>query len=56
MAETTEIWVERIRRIHGASGDPSGDLEVRELVHEVYETAQKDLDVQRADAEFEREE
>ncbi|WP_157856178.1 hypothetical protein [Actinacidiphila yeochonensis] len=52
MAETTEIWVERIKKLD----DDSGETEVRELVHEVYETAQKDLDAQRAIAEFEREE
>jgi len=52
MPETTEVWVERIKKIDG----DSGETEVRELVHEVYQTAQKDLDDQRADAEFEREE
>jgi|GEM_PF-3853597 hypothetical protein len=49
MPETTEIWVERIRKL-------DDDTEVREVVHEVYETAQKDLDDKRAEAEFEREE
>ncbi|HEY3479303.1 MAG TPA: hypothetical protein VGL02_10445 [Streptomyces sp.] len=52
MAETTEIWVERIRKAAG----PAQEDEVKKVVHEVYETAQKDLDRQRADAEYEREE
>lgn len=52
MAETTEIWVERITKASG----PSQEEEVEKIVHEVYETAQKDLDVQRAEAEYEREE
>ncbi|MGQ4513744.1 hypothetical protein [Streptomyces sp. DW26H14] len=52
MADTTEIWVERLTKIEG----PSPEGEVEEVVHEVYETAQKDLDAQRAEAEYEREE
>lgn len=52
MAETTEIWVERIKKASG----PMQEDEVKKVVHEVYETAQKDLDSQRADAEYEREE
>jgi hypothetical protein len=52
MAETTEIWVERITKASG----PSQEEEVKQVVHEVYETAQKDLDAQRAAAEYEREE
>ena len=52
MKESADTWVERVRSL---PAKPSRE-EAEALIHDVYESAQKDLDDQRAQAEFEREE
>ncbi|WP_329459806.1 hypothetical protein [Streptomyces sp. NBC_01497] len=52
MRESTDDWAERVSNL---PTKPSRK-EATEIVREVYESAQKDLDDQRAQAEFEREE
>ena len=52
MTESADVWVERVR----ALTEQSSKQEAEDLVRDVYESAQKELDDQRAQAEFEREE
>jgi hypothetical protein len=52
MNESADAWVERVRDLPEL---PSQE-EAEALVRKVYESAQKDLDDQRAQAEYEREE
>jgi hypothetical protein len=52
MSESTDAWVQRVRDLP----EPPSQEEAEALVRKVYEAAQKDLDDQRAQAEYEREE
>ncbi|TXS71540.1 hypothetical protein EAO69_22385 [Streptomyces sp. me109] len=52
MTEPSEKWVDRLKEL---TGEPPGE-KAEKFVHDLYTTAQKDLDAQRAQAEFEREE
>ena len=52
MTEFADNWVERVRNLP----EKPSQQEAEALIRDVYESAQKDLDDQRAQAEFEREE
>jgi hypothetical protein len=52
MTESADAWVERARDLP----EVRSQEETEALVRKVYESAQKDLDDQRAQAEYEREE
>lgn len=52
MTEPADVWVNRLKDL---TGDSSGK-QAEEFVHDLYAAAQKELDAQRAQAEYEREE
>ncbi|SEO62653.1 hypothetical protein [Actinacidiphila rubida] len=52
MEPSARNWVERVQHLP----DKPSQQEAEKLVREVYQSAQKELDDQRAQAEFEREE
>ncbi|MBY8881063.1 hypothetical protein [Actinacidiphila acidipaludis] len=52
MTESADDWVERVRSL----SEKASQQEAESLVRDVYESAQKELDAQRAEAEYEREE
>ncbi|MFD8425521.1 hypothetical protein [Streptomyces sp. NPDC059466] len=52
MTEPPDRWVDRLKDL---TGDSSGK-KAEEFVHDLYTAAQNELDAQRAQAEYEREE
>lgn len=52
MSESPDFWVERLKDL---SREPSEE-QAKAFVDELYSAAQEDLDTQRAQAEYEREE
>ncbi|MFJ2394485.1 MULTISPECIES: hypothetical protein [unclassified Streptomyces] len=53
MTEPSDKWVDRLKNL---TGDSPGEKKAEEFVHDLYTTAQNELDAQRAQAELEREE
>ncbi|MFJ5274527.1 hypothetical protein [Streptomyces sp. NPDC088358] len=53
MTEPNDTWVNRLKDL---TGDSPGEKKAEEFVHDLYTTAQNELDAQRAQAEYEREE
>ncbi|MEE4540436.1 hypothetical protein V2S66_00445 [Streptomyces sp. V4-01] len=52
MTESADAWVKRVRELP----EPPSQEEAETMVRSMYESAQRDLDDQRAQAEYEREE